>query len=87
MSRSVWKGNYISKCFLKNSLDEKNNIKVWSRSSCVPYNMIDKSVLIYTGKDFKKIFVTREKVGYKFGEFCFTRNPKKKTGKKIKKHK
>jgi ribosomal protein S19 len=84
MSRSIWKGNYVSKFLFRNSLNEKKNIKVWDRASCVPYNLINKNVLIYNGKEFKKIFITRQKIGYKFGEFCFTRTPRKRIEKKVK---
>jgi len=38
-------------------------------------------VFVYNGKIFKKIYISRDNVGYKFGEFVFT----KKSPKKIKK--
>jgi ribosomal protein S19 len=31
-------------------------------------------VLVHNGKDFKKMVITREKVGFKFGEFIGTRS-------------
>jgi ribosomal protein S19 len=34
---------------------------------------VGKKVLVYNGKNFKQVKVTREKVGFKFGEFSFTR--------------
>lgn len=82
MSRSIWKGNYVSSFLFRKSLDTKKNIKIWDRSSTVPYNLINKSVLIHTGREFKKIFINRQKIGYKFGEFCFTRTPRKRIEKK-----
>jgi ribosomal protein S19 len=75
MSRSKWKGNFLAKCLLKNS--EKKNLKITSRQSVIPSFFIGKTVLVYSGKIFKKIFITREKVGFKFGDFCKTRNNKK----------
>jgi small subunit ribosomal protein S19 len=68
MSRSKWKGNFIEKSLLNK---EKN--KLWSRSSTVPESMIGNFVLIHNGKEFKKVLVIREKVGFKFGDFSFTR--------------
>ena len=72
MSRSNWKGPFIEKNLLINSVII-NNKKIYSRRSTITSNFIGKSVLVYNGKLFKKIFITREKVGFKFGEFCFTR--------------
>jgi small subunit ribosomal protein S19 len=82
MSRSIWKGNYISKSLFRQSLKKKKMIKVWSRSSTIPYFLIDKNVYIHNGKEFRKVFVNRQKIGYKFGEFSFTRNFKRKVEKK-----
>lgn len=74
MSRSNWKGPFLNKSFLKKNLKSR----VWSRCSTIPYYLIGVSVLVHSGKEFKKVFITREKVGFKFGEFAFTRKSKKK---------
>jgi ribosomal protein S19 len=81
MRRSKWKGNFIDTSIsrltnLKN-IDQKLNI--WSRRSVIPAFLINKTVFIHNGKDFKKIKITREKIGFKFGEFCLTRKYKPKT--------
>lgn len=68
MGRAKWKG-----FFSERKVFSQNNLKIWSRSSSVPESLIGKSVLIHNGKDFKKILVTREKVGYKLGAFSFTK--------------
>lgn len=78
MSRSSWKGNFLIKSLLK-----IKNKKIWSRSSCVPYFLVGQRVLVHNGNEFKNVYITREKVGYKFGSFSFTR----KYTKKIKKSK
>ncbi len=85
MSRSIWKGPYISKCLFRKSTLKKNTIKIWDRASIIPYKLMNKSVLIHTGKEFRKIFISRHKIGYKFGEFSYTRKPNKKGEKIIKK--
>jgi small subunit ribosomal protein S19 len=71
MSRSKWKGAFCKLNSLKFKV--KKNLKIWSRSSSIPFFLLGKIVFVYNGKDFKKIFITREKIGYKFGEFSFTR--------------
>lgn len=68
MSRSIWKGLF----FTFKVLNLKKN-KIWSRSSTIPSCLIGKKVLVHNGKNFRQIKITREKVGFKFGEFCFTR--------------
>lgn len=92
MSRSIWKGNFVSKSLLKNTfrkkvqndIDDKETFKIWNRNSSIPYFLINKTVLVHTGKEFKKVFVNRKKIGFKFGEFAYTRNFKKPIDKKLK---
>lgn len=73
MSRSKWKGNFIDKSVL--NLEKKSNsyIKIRSRASVIPEFLVGKTVYVYNGKDYKKLQVTRECIGYKFGDFSFTR--------------
>jgi small subunit ribosomal protein S19 len=82
MKRSKWKGLFIQKFLLNKNFDEKQKKIVWSRSSTIPESLIGHYVHIHNGKDFKKTFITREKVGFKFGEFSFTRKFTKKTKKR-----
>ena len=79
MSRAKWKGNFIDNTLLKQKfLDLKRPIKIWSRRSVISSFFLNQKVLIYNGKEFKKILITREKIGYKFGALCFTRKHKTK---------
>ena len=74
MSRSVWKGLYIDKNILKKNIKIKKNFyKIWSRDSAIPSFLLGKTVLVHNGKQFNKVLITREKIGYKFGEFSSTR--------------
>lgn len=76
MGRAHWKGSFVEK-FALNKLNVKSNsnyFNIWSRRSIIPSNFISKKVFVYTGNRFKPVFVTREKIGFKFGEFCMTRN-------------
>jgi small subunit ribosomal protein S19 len=76
MGRASWKGSFVEK-FALNKLNVKSNsnyFNIWSRRSVIPSNFISKKVFVYTGNRFKPVFVTRDKIGFKFGEFCMTRN-------------
>ena len=92
MGRANWKGSFIEK-FALNKLNVKlnsKNINVWNRNSTISSNFIGKKLFVYSGNYFKPVFITRDKIGFKFGEFCMTRNikiEKKKENKKKKKNK
>ncbi len=81
MSRSKWKGNFIDQAVLKVLQNTKKQLKIWSRRSVIPAFLIGSTVLVYNGKEFKKVTITREKIGFKFGEFCTTRRYKSKSKK------
>ena len=58
MSRVKWKGPFLDKVFFKKSnINTKKLKKVWSRKSTISSNFIGKSVLVYSGKIFRKIFI------------------------------
>lgn len=71
MSRSNWKGAFIKK--ISNKTISSKKITIWTRESAIPLCLLDNYVHIYNGKSFKKIKITREKIGYKFGEFAYTK--------------
>jgi small subunit ribosomal protein S19 len=73
MSRSIWKGLYCNIKINKKNFENKKRIEIWSRQSSIPYFLLNKTVFVYNGKTFKKLIITREKLGYKFGEFAFTK--------------
>lgn len=82
MNRSKWKGPYIKFCILN---EEKANQRVWSRSSTIPNLLVGSILPVYNGCEFKRILITKKRVGFKFGEFSFTRKfrIKKKSTKKV----
>ncbi len=92
MSRSKWKGSFLAKALIKKQnflrkFNFKENVNIWNRNSTIPAYLIGQSVFIHTGKEFIKCEITKEKVGFKFGEFAYTRNhTKKKIKKKVKKN-
>lgn len=72
MTRSLWKGPFIDPVFYKKAKENKN-FKIWCRSSVIPSSLIGETVFVHNGKEFKRILITREKTGFKFGEFSFSR--------------
>lgn len=74
MSRSTWKGKFIYQNLLSTKFLKRKEKKIWARNSTIPSTLIGKFVHIHNGKKFIKIFINREKVGFKFGEFSYTRN-------------
>lgn len=73
MSRSKWK---IPVTDL--SIQNKLTVKIWKRSNQILFKNLKNIVLVYDGKEFRKIRQEREKVGLKFGCFSFTRKHSKK---------
>ena len=73
MGRSSWKGPFVDSYILRRTKRKLNNLKIWSRNSVIPESLLGKTVLVHNGKDFKNVVITREKLGFKFGEFSFTR--------------
>ena len=89
MSRSLWKGFFLDKKILKKNNQDKSFIKTRSRSSVIPEFLMKPNLVvgIYTGKVYKSFKIPSKKnIGYKLGEFAFTRkHGKPKKGKKKKK--
>ena len=81
MTRSIWKGNFIHKYLLTSKFNEDKKKQIWARNSTIPESLVGEPVFIYNGKIFTKIYITREKVGFKFGEFAPTRKFTKKQDK------
>lgn len=70
MSRSSWKGHFINSGFFK---QKTKKILIWSKDTTITGDLKGQTVFVYNGKDFKKVFITGAKIGFKFGQFVFTR--------------
>ena len=70
MSRSSWKGYFINSVFFK---QKQKKILIWSKNTTITGNLKGQTVFVYNGKEFKKVFITGAKIGFKFGEFVFKR--------------
>lgn len=73
MSKVNWKLPSFDLKLIKNIYSNTSSVKVWSRNSVISESLIGKRVLIHNGNVFKKLLIVREKVGFKFGDFSYTR--------------
>lgn len=70
MSRSSWKGD------LELNLNRINfipKIRIYDKSYIILPEYVGKFFEIHRGKDFYKLEITEEMVGFRFGDFVFTR--------------
>lgn len=66
MTRSKWKG-----LFFDINVFKKGKVSA-TRNSCVPQHFLSKHVVLHTGKELKKLFISSEKIGLKAGSFIHT---------------
>lgn len=77
MSRAKWKGPFVDLCMI--TLDKKRYFpNVWSRSSVIPRRLANTVLSVYNGKNFIRVPLTKQKIGYKLGEYSYTRKQRKK---------
>lgn len=82
MTRSIWKGPFVSSFFFRAKYKKKLNtsreepIKTYSRNSFILPQFVGHQFSVHNGKQFIQIAITEDMVGEKFGQFVFT---KKKT--------
>jgi ribosomal protein S19 len=81
MSRSQWKLSYFSKSIWRKIvlLKKKDFLRtkkiIFDRSSSIPECFSFYFLRIHKGKRFRRLFIHMYNVGFKFGEFSFTRKP------------
>jgi small subunit ribosomal protein S19 len=78
MSRSVKKGPFTEPRLLArvqemNRRNEKQVLKTWSRASVVFPDFIGHTIAVYNGKRHIPVFVNKDMVGHRLGEFAPTR--------------
>jgi len=76
MSRSKWKGPYIS----TEDFRKLNNLKkqhktflIASRNSEIVPKFIGLTFHVHNGKKYNEVCIAEDMIGHKFGEFSFTR--------------
>ncbi len=70
MSRSKWKGLFTRLLPIKYKIDFKK-IHI-TRNTSINNQYIGKNLNIYNGKEFRRLFLTKEKIGLKIGNFIST---------------
>ena len=78
MARSLKKGPYIEASLLRKVQRAREGIgekviKTWSRRSTIIPELVGLTIAVHNGKKFIPVFVTKDMVGYKLGEFAPTR--------------
>jgi len=79
MSRSVKKGPYCEPRLLgriqeMNRRNEKQVLKTWSRASVLFPDFIGHTIAVYNGRRHIPVFVNKDMVGHRLGEFAPTRS-------------
>jgi len=46
---------------------------IYKKNNFIKESDLNKKFLIYNGKDFQKLIISKEMIGYRFGEFVSTR--------------
>lgn len=75
MIRSLWKLPYISLLLFKKKYLNKTNLNIKLRNSVIPYIFIDKNIKIniYNGIWYLSIVLSNTMLGFKLGEFSYTK--------------
>lgn len=75
MSRSAWKLPFISKKLFQNRFLNKSVLNIRNRNSVMPYIFLDKQIkfCIFNGIWYLSLMTSLNMLGFKFGEFSFTK--------------
>ena len=65
--------NLLEKVQAMNASNEKKPIKTWARACTIVPEFVGHTFLVHNGRKFLPIYVSERMVGYKLGEFSFTR--------------
>lgn len=71
--RAAWKIPYINLKYLKNSFFKQKILKIKYKNSIIGQNFKNRNILLYNGKEYLKVDINSQKIGYKFGEFILTK--------------
>ena len=75
MARSSWKLPYISLLLFRRKFLTKTNLNIKIRNSVIPYIFIDKKIKIniYNGIWYLSTILSNSMLGFKLGEFSYTK--------------
>lgn len=81
---STWRQIFL---VYENPLYLKRSKYIYDRGSTIPKIFVGHKIRIYSGNKFFARVINRWMVGYKYGEFCWTRKPALYKAKQLKKKK
>lgn len=75
MVRSIWKGPFVEKKTLEvlNKLKKTRSIYTMDRKSNIVSSFIDRTFYIHNGHRYYRLQVNKEHLGFKLGNFSFTK--------------
>ena len=87
MSRSLKKPPFVeeklyNRIVAMNEKNEKKVLKTWSRSSTIFPEFVGHTIAVHDGRKHVPVYVTKDMVGHKLGEFAPTRTFKGHAGSK-----
>lgn len=74
MSRSIYKGFFLKKDLFK--IKKNQRIEIISKNLTILPEYINKFAHIYNGQTFIYLKISQNMIGYKFGEFIYTKKKK-----------
>jgi small subunit ribosomal protein S19 len=79
MARSLKKGPYVfykleRKVQKQMESKKKSVIKTWSRASMITPDFVGQTIAVHNGRQFVPVYITKNMVGHKLGEFSPTRS-------------
>ena len=87
MARSLKKGHFADESLLKkvdamNAAGQKQVIKTWSRRSTIFPSFVGHTIAVHDGRKHVPVFISKDMVGHRLGEFAPTRTFKGHVGAK-----
>ena len=73
-SKSIWrKIFFIKKSGILNLKKQAKSNKIFDRKSLIPLCFTNLSLFVHKGNNYRKMNIFRSNIGYKFGEYAYTR--------------
>jgi small subunit ribosomal protein S19 len=73
--RSLLRGMTEAEKSLLNKLAKRNNVKTHAREMVIVPQMMGKTILVHSGKEYQPVLITEEMLGHRLGQFVLTRKP------------
>ncbi|MBI2320236.1 MAG: 30S ribosomal protein S19 [Betaproteobacteria bacterium] len=78
MGRSIKKGPFVDRHLLDKiesarAVNDKRPIKTWSRRSTILPDFVGLTIAVHNGKQHVPVYISKNMVGHKLGEFAMTR--------------